>query len=312
MRSSGEILNLILKIAESDYNIRAVLLNGSRANPKARTDKYQDFDIVYIVSHIETFLYDHSWIDIFGERIILQMPDEMTIGIKDEKSVGGAKSVAGVFTDHNHPVVGVFTDHNRGFHYLMLFKDKIRIDLTLFPVEKLETFKKSSLTILLLDKDNLFKNLPPPSDEDYLIQPPSEKEFNDCCNEFWWVSTYVAKGLARNEIIYALEMLEIHVRPMFLKIIEWYIGIEKSFSVSFGMHGKFMKDHISPELYEKILSTYPGGNTENIWSCLFLMTKLFSDLADKISTTLELSYNIVEELNVMEYLKEVYEESKQM
>ena len=280
MRSSEEILNLILRIAETDYNIRAVLLNGSRANPKARTDKYQDFDIVYIVSHIESFLYDHSWIDIFGERIILQMPDEMTIGVKDEDS----------------------------FHYLMLFKDKIRIDLTLFPVEKLETLKISSLTVLLLDKDNLFKNLPPPSDEDYLIRPPSEKEFNDCCNEFWWVSTYVAKGLARNETIYALEMLEIHVRPMFLKIIEWYIGIETSFSVSFGMYGKFMKEHISTELYEKILSTYPGGNAENIWNCLFLMTKLFSDLADRISTSLELSYNIVEELNVMEYLKDVHDQ----
>ena len=302
MRSSEEILNLILRIAETDYNTRAVLLNGSRANPNARTDKYQDFDIVYIVSHIESFLYDHSWIDIFGERIILQMPDEMTIGVKDEKSV------VGVFTDHNQPKVGVFTDHNRCFHYLMLFKDKIRIDLTLFPVEKLRTFKKSSLTILLLDKDNLFKNLTPPSDEDYLIQPPSEKEFNDCCNEFWWVSTYVAKGIARNETIYALEMLEIHVRPMFLKIIEWYIGIEKSFSVSFGMYGKFMKDHISTELYEKILSTYPGGNAENIWNCLFLMTKLFSELADKISTSLELSYNIVEELNVIEYLKDVHEQ----
>ena len=34
MRSEQEMLDLILNFAKNDENIRAVLLNGSRANPK--------------------------------------------------------------------------------------------------------------------------------------------------------------------------------------------------------------------------------------------------------------------------------------
>ena len=126
MRSEETVLNLIIYVANADDRIRAVLLIGSRSNPNAKKDVFQDFDIVYFVSKIDEFLQDHSWIDIFGERVILQLPDEMTIGEKD----------------------------NCSFHYLMLFKDGNRIDLTLFPIEKLKShYNSDSQTIALLDKD---------------------------------------------------------------------------------------------------------------------------------------------------------------
>ena len=191
----------------------------------------------------------------------------------------------------------------------MLFKDGSRIDLTLFPVDKLKReYKNDSLTVLLLDKDNLFPNLPPPNDKDYLIIKPTEKEFSDCCNEFWWVCTYVAKGLCRNEITYAKEMLEIPLRKMFFKMIEWFIGVENNFSISFGKSGKNMKNYISPQLYEKILFTFPDHKPENIWNSLFLMTDLFSEFANEVSHSLQFSYNEEEENNVREYFKNLRNE----
>jgi aminoglycoside 6-adenylyltransferase len=69
---------------------------------------------------------------------------------------------------------------------------------------------------------------------------------------------------------------------MFLKIIEWYIGIRTEFTVSFGNGGRNMKHYISPDLYNKILSTYPDGNANNIWNSLFLMIEIFSQLATKL------------------------------
>lgn len=276
MRSEEEIITLILHVAKTDDRIRAVLLNGSRANPNVTKDLFQDFDIVYIVREIDSFIKDNNWIDIFGERLILQMPEEMTIGDKDPHS----------------------------FHYLMLFKDGRRIDLTLFPVDKFTTqFTRDSLTTLLLDKDSLFEKLALPSDKDYLIKRPTQKEFTDCCNEFWWVSTNVAKGLWRRDITYAKGMMEIHVRNMFLKIIEWNIGIETDFSVSFGQYGRNIKQYIPIDLYNKILLTYPDSNIVNIWKSLFLMTNLFADLANKIANKLSFNYNKEEEKNVIDYLR---------
>ena len=116
-----------------------VLLNGSRANPNIKTDKYQDFDIVYIVTDIDHFTCDHGWTNIFGEKIITQLPDEMPIGNNENKT---------------------------GFTYLMLFTDGNRIDLTIFPLEKIKThFRLDSLTMVWLDKDKLFTDIPSPGEK---------------------------------------------------------------------------------------------------------------------------------------------------
>ncbi len=61
--------------AEQDERIRAVLLSGSRTNPNVKKDRFQDFDIVYLVEDIDSFTSDHSWVNIFGERIMMQMPE---------------------------------------------------------------------------------------------------------------------------------------------------------------------------------------------------------------------------------------------
>jgi len=100
------------------------------------------------------------------------------------------------------------------------------------------------------------------------------------------------------------------VRTTFLKIIEWYIGIETNFSVSFSNYGKFMKEHIPLTLYHKILSTYPDFKIENIWNSLFIMTELFSELANKIATSLHFNYNFDEDQKVKKYLRQVYEQAR--
>ena len=78
MRSEAEMLDLILNTARHDERVRAVIMNGSRVNPNAPKDFFQDYDVVYLVTEKEFFLADPSWINVFGERMILQLPDEMS------------------------------------------------------------------------------------------------------------------------------------------------------------------------------------------------------------------------------------------
>jgi aminoglycoside 6-adenylyltransferase len=286
MRNPEEIQELIINTAKSDDRIRAALLSGSRSNKKILPDKYQDFDILYIVKNLDSFTSDHNWVNIFGERIIWQLPDIQNLG-KDNY------------------------DSNCAFHYLMLFKDGNRIDLTLFPINKLKTdFHLDSLTIVLHDKDNLFTNISTPTDIDYLIKKPTENDFLCTCNEFWWVSTYVSKGLLRKEITYSKEMLETIVRPMFMKIIEWYIGTKTNFSVSFGKAGRFMDKYLSTSQYEKILATYADQQIGNNWATLFLLTELFGQFAKEVADNLNFHYNSDEEQNVKTYLKQSFNEQK--
>ena len=282
MRAETEIKNLIVDFGTKDDRVRAILLNGSRANPNAKQDKFQDFDIVFLVRQIRSFTNDHLWTGILGKKLIWQLPDAMRF-ITQGESVG--------------------------FGYLMLFDDGVRIDLTLFPLEKYETnFKLDSLTTVWLDKDSLFTNTPPSNDIDYHIQRPSEQEFFETCNEFWWVATYVAKGLARHEITYAKKMLETVVRPMFMKLIEWKIGIENDFSVSVGYGGKFISKYLDKDCYSKILDTYADADVEANWQALFIMTDLFKQFSTEVSAELKFKQNKEEQENSMRYLGDVYRE----
>src|SRR3954469_20086435 len=98
MRTSEEIKKLILDVASRDERIRAVLLNGSRANIQISPDKYQDFDITYIVDDAESFLLDHRWTNVFGNKIIWQIPHEMGIA-KDDYTRRSSFSILMLFDD---------------------------------------------------------------------------------------------------------------------------------------------------------------------------------------------------------------------
>mgnify|MGYP000537229693 CR=1 FL=1 len=77
MRDEREMLELIVGVARKDDRIRAVYMNGSRTNRKIGKDIFQDYDIVYVVRENRPFYEDTGWIDVFGERLYMQRPDEV-------------------------------------------------------------------------------------------------------------------------------------------------------------------------------------------------------------------------------------------
>jgi len=134
MRNEKEMLDLILNFARNDKNIRVVVMNGSRANPNVKKDILQDFDIACLINDVSPYVRNDRIPHYFGEILILQEPENM----------------------QDPPA-----EHNRHYAYLMQFMDGNRIDLSFYALDQLESVINDSLTVLLLDKDNLVKTLPP-------------------------------------------------------------------------------------------------------------------------------------------------------
>ena len=57
MRTDTEMMNLILQIADT-LEVEAIALSGSRTNPRAPKDEFQDYDVVYIVDDLEDLISD--------------------------------------------------------------------------------------------------------------------------------------------------------------------------------------------------------------------------------------------------------------
>ena len=73
------MIEKVLAIAKSDDRVRIVAMNGSRTNRNAPRDAFQDYDIVFLVTDMASFLADDSWVDVFGKRIMMQTPENMTL-----------------------------------------------------------------------------------------------------------------------------------------------------------------------------------------------------------------------------------------
>ena len=275
MRTEKEIYDLVLNFAFQDERIRIVTLEGSRPNVNIPKDNLQDYDITFFVIDMGEFLKSDDWLSVFGNRIMMQKPEDMEL----------------------------FPPEEKGFSYIMLFDDGVKIDLTLLPVSMLEEYlTRDKLVKIMLDKDNMIKTEIVPTDEDYYIKCPTERKFDDCCNEFWNVATYVSKGLLRGEILFAIDHMNEVLRHELLRMISWYVGTEKGFNFSLGKNYKFLDKHISKELWDNLLNTYSMSSYEEMWKSFDLCLCLFKKISKKVADSLGYNYPDYDE-NVTKYLE---------
>lgn len=282
LRNEKAMMKLIIDIANSDERIRAVYMNGSRVNPNVQKDIFQDYDIVFVVTQTEAFLSDKNWITSFGEIAIIQEPNSKKFG-----------------WGNNH-------DYQSSYTWLILFKDGNRIDLRIEVKEiALERYLSDTLTKKLLDKDNFLPSIPPSNDKTHWIKPPTNADFLGCCNEFWWCLNNVAKGIARNQMSYAMRMYTEVVHSQLDKMIEWYIGMNNEFALSTGMWGKYFSEYLPLEFYDMYLHTYSNCNLDNFWDAIFNSCELFRVIAMQVSMKFDYKYNIKDEENMMVYLNKI-------
>lgn len=277
MRSTEEILKLVMDMAEQDPRVRAVIMNGSRVNPNAKRDIFQDFDIVFVVTDVLSFRNDREFPHRFGEIMVMQLPEE-----KIEPPAA----------------------NDGGYIYLIQFADGNRIDLNLYPVSKIGEMHRDSLSRLLLDKDGIIEPFDAPHEGDYLPKPPSFELFDNCCDEFWWVACNVAKGLWRDEVLYAKGMFEI-IRGCAMKMLVWHVGCHTDFAVNFGTFQKWLKGHVESELWEKLEQTYVDTSIEKNWDALFALCDLFRVTSKAVSQKYGFSYRLSDDENVTAHLKHV-------
>ncbi|MFA5479805.1 MAG: aminoglycoside 6-adenylyltransferase [Candidatus Muiribacteriota bacterium] len=282
MRSADKIYELLLTFARNNTEILAVYMNGSRSNPDVKPDKYQDFDIVFVVKKTESFVENNEWINYFGEIAMIQEPDSELFNFPEK------------------------VDYSKSYAWLILFKDGNRIDLTIQTVDIMkENFLKDSLCVILLDKEGILPDISKSDDRIYWIKKPAENQYLGCCNEFWWCINNVAKGIARKQLPYALRMYYTTVHAELNKMLEWYIGINTDFKVSAGYLGKYFQKYLSAEFYEKYCKTYSDGNLENLKKSINEACSLFRFTAIEVGKILNYHYNFDDEDNITTYFKKI-------
>lgn len=273
MRTEQEVLAQLLAFAQ-DEHVRAVLLNGSRVNPNAVHDIFCDYDVIFAVTDPHYFWADQSWIARFGDLIIAQK-------------------------------LNLAEDGLDGYICMMIFSDGVRIDLSFRPADKPADLLADSLTVVLLDKDNLIGPVPPPSDAGYCVRRPTAAQFDSVTNEFWWCATYVAKGLWRDELSYARYMYDAVVKDCLLKMLAWHIGQKNNWQVNPGKYGKWFKKFLPADLWQSFEKTYAGADEAALWNALFTAGSLFRLVGLETAAALGYRYPLEDNERVTAYLQKI-------
>ncbi|QJD86254.1 aminoglycoside 6-adenylyltransferase [Cohnella herbarum] len=284
MRSEQEMMNLFIDFAMNDSRIRLVTLEGSRTNKNISPDEFQDYDVSYFVTDMDSFKETDQWLDIFGTRAMMQKPEDMEL----------------------FP-----SELGNWFSYIILFEDGNKLDLTLIPINEVEDYFSNSdgLVEVLLDKDALIPNEVSADDRQYWIKQPTARQFDDCCNEFWMVSTYVVKGLARKEILFAIDHLNEVARPNLLRMMAWQIGSEQGYAFSVGKNYKFINRYLPKADWDDLLSTFSENGYPNMWQSLFACYELFRKYSKAVAESLEYKYPSYDEA-ITKYTNHIYHSIK--
>ena len=267
MRTKPKMLDLILQTAKV-LKVEAVAMSGSRTDPKAPKDEFQDYDIVYVVDDLDNLTSNLAWLDSFSTRMIEQ-----------------------------HNILG-----NRRL-YLMLFEDGNRIDLTLCPKEYIKEWVESEADFTVLeDPKGLFAPYSP-NPRRYWTSPASEIDFEKACNEFWWVSSYVVKGICRNQLIYATDHLYGICQQELLKVMAWQVASDRG-AVDIGKNYKYLFNYLPAEIEKAFSNLLDFSSLNKITQSLFSTMKLFNHEAQELAKKMEFTYDQEVAEKMMAYAEE--------
>ena len=266
-RSEAQMLRLILQTAKS-LKVEAVAMSGSRTDTKAPKDEFQDYDVVYVVDDLDNLTSNLAWLDQFGKRIIEQ-----------------------------HNILG-----NRRL-YLMLFEDGNRIDLTLCPKEYIQEWVDSEADYTVLkDEKGLFVPYSP-NPQRYWTSPASAIDFEKACNEFWWVSAYVVKGICRHQVIYATDHLYGICQQELLKVFAWQVVSDRR-KVNIGKNYKYLFNYLPAEKEKEFSNLLDFSSVEKITQSLFSTMNLFHKEAHILAQKVGFDYDKEVAEKMIQYAKE--------
>lgn len=276
MREEAEVLAQLSSWGRKNEWVRAAVLTSSRANPLRETDWLSDYDVELYVTELAPFRADDAWLRAFG-RILVRWP------LRPQE-----------------------TDFQEGWiTRLVLFEDHVRIDFQITDRKTVPLGAYRDGYRILIDKDGLLAALPPATHDAFQIRRPSQEQYSDRVNAFWWDAAYVPKHLWRDELPFAgqmaRELREGKLHPM----MEWWIGVRSGWAVNTGLGGRWFKRFLDPGTWSAYEATFATAQLDDQWRGFFATVDLFSRLARDVGMRLRYPYPFEVEEKALTFFREI-------
>ncbi|HEY6541276.1 MAG TPA: aminoglycoside 6-adenylyltransferase [Ktedonobacteraceae bacterium] len=280
-----EVVDRLVAWGTAHPLISAMILTSSRTRPDGPVDLLSDYDLILVVSDVGPFAFDDAWYSDYDRPMVRW---------------GDQSEMYGLST------------YFRG----VVYQNHIKIDYSIWPAELLERISADAtlpdqLDVgyrVLLDKEQRTAGWKPPSYQAHIPAKPTQAQYQALVEEFWWSSTYVAKSLWRNELIFARWILDQDLKiETMRRMLEWRIEIDHHWSLKPGVYGRGLEQLLPANTWSEFASTYIALDVEETWVALDRAIVLFRQIASDVGNALGYPYPQQVDDQVSAYLHEIRE-----
>lgn len=279
----ADVLARVIRWTSADERIRAVVLTSSRVVSGAPRDPLSDYDVVLLVTEPEAFAESDEWLHGFGGPLLVVRDSEAELGL---------------------------TRHN----CMVLYDDGTKVDFTIQPLDLLARIRATGKLPddfdlgyqVLLDKDDLTRDLPAPTFTAHIPAKPSRAEYRNLIQECWWVAAYVARYLRRGDVYAAKVICDYELKHLLVRrLLEWRIELDHDWSLKPGFFGRGLERHLPAEIWARFAATYVGTDPTANWTALSDTMDLVRDVATEVGQALGYPYPHDLDTQMRDYLEQI-------
>ena len=266
-----------IKWAKTQDHIRIAIVVGSYGRTSTPADKWSDLDIVIYSTEPRTLIDTTEWVSEFGNPVITFI----------EPTAAGS---------------------NESYERRVLYDNGLDVDFAVDPFHLVSEVKKQGVTPelvrelanvigrgvrILIDKDNLMAEflkeyktieLSPPN-------PPTEHEYLERVNDFWYHTVWTAKKLRRGELWEGKACVDSFMKGRcLLPMMEWHARITQGQKHDTWFRGRFMERWADPRIIAELRGAFAHYDEDDVWQALASTMQLFRWIAKEVAEKLDYTY----------------------
>ena len=283
-----QLIERFVRWAQSEANIRAAVVIGSRARVDHPADEWSDLDVIILANDPEPYWSTADWLHNVGD-----------------------------------PQLTFFepTPDGGGFERRVLFEGGLDVDFAPVPVAEFRQMLDTELPPdlvdiiqrgirILLDKDNLAERLAAVEIEPVVSPPPTEPEFLNVVHDFWYHTVWTAKHLRRGELWWAKSCCDSYLKHLLRRLLEWHARASRGPNTDTWMRGRFLEEWADPRAVAALPAIFAHYEAEDVWRALLATMELFRWLGVETAELLGYAYPASGAERAAELVQQLFSERK--
>lgn len=259
-----ELLNRFVLWAETQPDIRLLMVIGSRARSNQPADAWSDVDLIVAAHNPQPYLQYTDWLKMIGPVWVTHV----------EPTLAGVRERRVMFEG--------------GYDFDLIFVADGQFGRLVHDPEVSDVIRRG--VRILVDKDRIMTRITLPIGGRRPYEPPTEAEFTNLVNDFWYHAVWTTKKLRRGELWTAIHCCDGYMKHLLRQMLEWHTHAVGPGNHDTWFNGRFVEQWAEPRAIEQMREAFAHYSPADVARALQATMALFRRVATETAAQLNYAY----------------------